>query len=200
MSSNQKQSNYFLFYSKGFCDFSKRCVDRLTKAGLISSMVLCNIDDPKLMIPPFITTVPTLFIANERKILTDKNLFEWIEQNNMNMRQGNNTLSMADITGDANIFAFQQNEMAGTGGSAYAFLDDTQNDALPSTFEFLDGSNKDRLVMPSLTKMDGVPNNSDPLQSVNVNDQRHSQKDELSMAYEKMLADRNADMGGVKRV
>lgn len=200
MNNNQKQANYFLFYSKGFCDFSKRCVDRLTKGGLLNSMVLCNIDDPKLKIPQFITTVPTLFIAAERKLLTDIKLFEWIEQNNINMRQGNNTQSMADITGDANVFAFQQNEMTGTGGSAYAFLDDNQNAALPSTFEFLDGSNKDKLVMPSLTKMDGVSNNGDPLQTINVSDQRHNQKDELSMAYEKMLADRNADMGGIKRM
>jgi hypothetical protein len=195
MSNNQ--SNYFLFYSKGFCDFSKRCVDRLTKSGIIGSVVLCNIDDPKLMIPPFITTVPTLFIANDRKVLTDTQLFEWIEQNNMNTRQGNNTMSMADITGDANIFAYQQNEMSGTGGGAYAFLDDNQNDALPSTYEFLDGSNKDRLVMPSFTKMTDAPVD---FTSVNVKDDRKQQKDELSMAYEKLLADRNADMGGIKRV
>lgn len=197
MNMSNNQSNYFLFYSKGFCDFSKRCVDRLTKSGIISSVVLCNIDDPKLMIPPFITTVPTLFIANDRKVLTDTQLFEWIEQNNMNTRQGNNTMSMADITGDANIFAYQQNEMSGTGGGAYAFLDDSQNDALPSTFEFLDGSNKDRLVMPSFTKMTDAPTD---LTSINVKDDRKQQKDELSMAYEKLLADRNADMGGVKRV
>jgi hypothetical protein len=195
MSNNQ--SNYFLFYSKGFCDFSKRCVDRLTKSGLIGNVVLCNIDDPKLMIPPFITTVPTLFIANDRKVLTDTQLFEWIEQNNMNTRQGNNTMSMADITGDANIFAYQHNEMSGTGGGAYAFLEDSQNDALPSTYEFLDGSNKDKLVMPSLTRMGDIPSD---LTSVNVKEGKNQQKDEFSMAYEKLLADRNADMGGVKRI
>lgn len=197
MSMSNNQSNYFLFYSKGFCDFSKRCVDRLTKSGLIGNVVLCNIDDPKLMIPPFITTVPTLFIANDRKVLTDTQLFEWIEQNNMNTRQGNNTMSMADITGDANIFAYQHNEMSGTGGGAYAFLEDSQNDALPSTYEFLDGSNKDKLVMPSFTRMGDVPSD---LTAVNVKDDKKQQKDEFSMAYEKLLADRNADMGGIKRV
>lgn len=109
---------------------------------------------------------------------------------------------MADITGDANIFAFQQNEMSGTGGGAYAFLDDEQNNALPSTYEFLDGSNKDKLVMPSFTKMGDSPDlikdqatsmSGGALPSYSVKDERNAQKDDLSKAYEKLLADRKLD-------
>lgn len=200
MSNNNKQSNYFLFYSKGFCDFSKRCIDRLTKSGLLEGIVLCNIDDTKLMIPPFITTVPTLFIVSERSILTDTKLFEWIEQNNVNTRQENNIISMADITGKENVFAFQQNEMSGTGGSAYAFIDNNHNDALPSIYAMYDGSNIDKLTMPPLTKINDTLTADDPLKSVNVGQLKHVQKDELCVAYEKMLADRNSDMGGIKRI
>jgi hypothetical protein len=168
-------------------------------------MILCNIDDPSLMIPPFITSVPTLYIATERKLLGGTDLFTWIDANNQNARTGNNTMSMADITGDANIFAFQQNEMSGTGGGAYAFIDDAQNNALPSTYEFLDGSNKDKLVMPSFTKMGDSPDlindhatsmsgsAGGALPSYSVKDERNAQKDDLSKAYEKLLADRKID-------
>lgn len=207
MSNKQTQpaSNYFLFYSKGFCEHSKRCIDRLMKCNMLSSMILCNIDDPALMIPPFVTSVPTLYIATERKLLGGNDLFNWIEANNQNSRTGNNTMSMADITGDANIFAFQQNEMSGTGGGAYAFLDDEQNNALPSTYEFLDGSNKDKLVMPSFTKMGDSPDllsnqatsmsgsAGGSLPSYSVKDERNAQKDDLSKAYEKLIADRKLD-------
>jgi hypothetical protein len=193
MNKAQPAPNLFLFYSKSYCEHSKRCIDRLMKSNMLNNMVLCNIDDPKLNIPPFISVVPALYNSTERRLYTANDLTTWIDTNSANTREGNNTMSMADITGDANIFGFQQNEMRGTGGGAYAFIDDNQNDALPSTFEFLDGSNKKNLVMPVLTRASDT-SGGDPLKSQSAGDDKRAQQDELSKAYEKLLADRKMDM------
>ena len=80
MNNAQQQPTLFLFYSKNYCEHSKRCVDRLMKANMLSSMVLCNIDDAKLNIPPFITAVPTLYNVTERKLYMDTELGAWIDE------------------------------------------------------------------------------------------------------------------------
>ena len=39
---------------------------------------MCCIDDPNINLPPFVQSVPTLYLSNERKVLVDDNLFTWL--------------------------------------------------------------------------------------------------------------------------
>ena len=99
---------------------------------------------------------------------------------------------MNEITGDANIFAYHQTEMGFGGGNSYAFIDDKQNDKLPSSFEFLDGSNQKDMVMPSFTRIDtNMTETQNPRSSNNEKTQRQN---ELSNAYDKLMAERNSEM------
>ena len=61
------------------------------------------------MIPPFITSVPTLYMAAERQLLTDDKLFAWINSFAEKQNMQSKNLSMAEVTGSDDIFAFQQN-------------------------------------------------------------------------------------------
>ena len=142
-----------LFYSEGFCEHSKRCKDRIGKLGLGGLCNLWNIDNPAINIPPFIQSVPTIYLADSRKILTGRELFEWIEQQGQQAPSTNqNIQTMASITGSDSICAWSSNEIGGGGG--FAFIDDAQNQLLDSQFEFLDGSNgKDKLKMAQLTRI-----------------------------------------------
>jgi hypothetical protein len=69
--------------------------------------------------------------------------------------QQNNFIDMKDVTGDSNILGFNATELSGTGGGSYAFLNEDDNDKLPSTFEFLDRDNEN-LSVPKYTKQDGT--------------------------------------------
>lgn len=142
-----------LFYSDGFCEHSKRCKERIGKLGLGGLINLWNIDNPAINIPPFIQSVPTIYLADSRKILIGRELFEWIEQQGQSAPSTNqNIQTMASITGSDTICAWSSNEIGGGGG--FAFIDDDQNQLLDSQFEFLDGSNgKDKLKMAQLTRI-----------------------------------------------
>lgn len=142
-----------LFYSDGFCEHSKRCKDRISKLGLGEIINLWNIDNPAINIPPFIQSVPTIYLADSKKVLIGRELFEWIEQQGQSAPSTNqNIQTMASITGSDSICAWSSNEIGGGGG--FAFIDDSQNQLLDSQFEFLDGSNgKDKLKMAQLTRI-----------------------------------------------
>lgn len=187
----QTQNTLYLFYSKNYCEHSKRCLDRLSKNGLLSKITLADIDNQDLMIPPFITSVPTLYNSVERRILTNEDLFNWIEENTAT-KSLNSELGMNEITGDANIFAYHQTEMAFGGGNSYAFIDDKQNDKLPSSFEFLDGSNQKDMVMPTFTRID--TNMTEAQTPGSANNEKAQRQNELTSAYDKLMAERNSEM------
>ena len=185
------QNTLYLFYSKNYCEHSKRCLDRISKNGLLSKITLADIDNQDLMIPPFITSVPTLYNSVERRILSNEDLFNWIEENTAT-KSLNSELGMNEITGDANIFAYHQTEMAFGGGNSYAFIDDKQNDKLPSSFEFLDGSNQKDMVMPTFTRID--TNMAETQNPGSANNEKTQRQNELTSAYDKLMAERNSEL------
>lgn len=189
--SQTPQNTLYLFYSKNYCEHSKRCLDRLSKNGLLSKITLADIDNQDLMIPPFITSVPTLYNSVERRILTNEDLFNWIEENTAT-KSLNSELGMNEITGDDNIFAYHQTEMAFGGGNSYAFIDDKQNDKLPSSFEFLDGSNQKDMVMPTFTRID--TNMTEAQTPGSANNEKTQRQNELTSAYDKLMAERNSEL------
>ena len=160
----------------------------MKKNGLIAQVTLCDIDTPNIQIPPFVQSVPTLYLAGEKQLLTDSALFEWLETNNKSQPSGANVLSMRDVTGDANVFAFHQNEMVGGGSSGYAFIDESQNEQMSFGCEFIDGSNKDHVNIAAFTRAEGGVIGGP---SVQEKDQRQSDMDK---AFQKMMDERNREM------
>ena len=185
------QQKIYLFFSARFCEHSKRCIDRMKKNGLISQVTLCDIDTPNIQIPPFVQSVPTLYLAGEKQLLTDSALFEWLETNNKSGPAGANILSMKDVTGDATVFAFHQNEMIGGGSSGYAFIDESQNEQMSFGREFIDGSNKDHVNIAAFTRAECGPGGISSVGSSQEKDQRQSDMDK---AFQKMMDERNREM------
>ena len=99
---------------------------------------------------------------------------------------------MNEITGDSNIFAYHSTEMNGSCGNSYAFLEDEQNNLLPSGFELLDGSNKEKMVMPSFTRINDYV--EEGAQSQNVNNEKKERQENMSRAYDKMMEERTQEM------
>ena len=74
---NQNINKNFLFYSN-HCQHSRKLTEDLSKTPLINSLLLCCVDDPNIVIPPFITSVPSIYLKNERKILVEDQLYHWM--------------------------------------------------------------------------------------------------------------------------
>ena len=127
---SQQQTKNYLFYSNN-CQYSKKLLYSLQNSNLLNGLVLVNIDDPRVNIPPFIQCVPTLYIPITRHVLTEEHLADWIGSNLRQEQQSKNNINMVDVTGDSNILPFQIGEMGnGLSGSSYSFIDDSKNDLM----------------------------------------------------------------------
>lgn len=175
----------FVFYSD-YCQHSKRLLDLINKTNLSSSLVLCNIDNEDVEIPPFITCVPTLYLAGQKQILMNNELFEWIN-NNVNKNTNNNLLQNVDITGDNNISAFQENEIGSNFSDSYSFINDDNKTALNHTFSFIDNEN----TIPSHTKSNEV--NVDNNNGGGGSNDAHQQS-MLNKAYDQLLSQRDNEI------
>jgi hypothetical protein len=104
---------------------------------------------------------------------------------------GNGTISMADITGSADIMAFQGNEMLSRGScSSYSFINEPDNDNLNRNFGYLD-DNKDVNAMPQFTKANqSVPDTGGGGRSGGSGMQNSA----LQSAHDQMMAERQKDM------
>lgn len=177
-----ENANY-LFYSQNYCEHSKRCISLINKYDMANKFVLCNVDNQDLIIPPFITFVPTLYLSGQRQILINNQLFEWIEQQRQTS-QTHKVMSMQQITGDDSIYAFTQSELGCANGPSYSFIDDNENDMIASSFEMLDGSNKDKLTVPSFTRIDVIPQDGN---SIPINKEKENRTNELTKAYDDLI-------------
>lgn len=185
------QSQNYLFYSQNYCEHSKRLIQMLNKYGLTDKLVLCNIDNQDLMIPPFVTSVPTLYMASERQLLTDNKLLEWINSFAEKQTTQSKNLSMVEVTGSDDIFAFQQNELGCSNDIGYSFIDDGANELMATSFELLDGSNKDKLRIPGFTRMEGVTQSNQEISG--TNSEKDIRKKQLDSAYDELMKSRQME-------
>ena len=68
-----------IFYSNN-CDYSKDILTRIDN-NLSHNFIKVCIDDERIEIPSFITAVPTIFLTEEKKILINDKILEWIKDN-----------------------------------------------------------------------------------------------------------------------
>ena len=185
--SQAPQKNY-LFYSNQ-CQHSKRLLLQIQKTPIINNMQMVNIDDPKVQLPNFVQSVPTLYLPSKRQVLTDTHLFKWFDEELQNVSEKANKVSMADITGDDSILPFQMSEMgSGLAGAVYSFIEDDKNDLMNQNYSFL--QDRDINKMPDFTR-------SDAASSVSSKNATSSQKKTgggTDTAYDQMMKARGNDM------
>jgi hypothetical protein len=68
-----------LFYSN-FCTYCKEVINSISKTSLNENMLFVCVDDENIQLPPFITSVPTIYLINEKKIVVDEAIGDWIKE------------------------------------------------------------------------------------------------------------------------
>jgi len=185
--SQGSQKNY-LFYSNQ-CQHSKRLLLQIQKTPIINNMQMVNIDDPKVQLPNFVQSVPTLYLPSKRQVLTDTHLFKWFDDELQNVSEKANKVSMADITGDDSILPFQMSEMgSGLAGAVYSFIEDDKNDLMNQNYSFL--QDRDINKMPDFTRSDAASSVS----SKNATSTQKKTGGGTDTAYDQMMKARGNDM------
>ena len=175
-------SNSFLFFSN-YCQHSKRVLELCEKHNLNKLFTMCNVDNKEIQIPPFINCVPTLYLSTERKILTNEDLFKYVESK-ITVNQTGNSIGNNEITGSDSISAYHSTELGAGFSDNYSFIND-KDAVMQHNYSFLDGNSVNQ---PSFTRAG----------EMNANDMSSNKKSEkgkvLDKAYEELMNQRNAEM------
>lgn len=175
-------SNSFLFLSN-YCQHSKRVLELCEKHNLNKLFTMCNVDNKEIQIPPFINCVPTLYLSTERKILTNEDLFKYVESK-ITVNQTGNSIGNNEITGSDSISAYHSTELGAGFSDNYSFIND-KDAVMQHNYSFLDGNSVNQ---PSFTRAG----------EMNANDMSSNKKSEkgkvLDKAYEELMNQRNAEM------
>lgn len=67
-----------LFYSN-FCTYCKEIIKTVAETPLNEQMLFVCVDDDNIQLPPFITSVPTIYLINEKRIVVDDAINDWIK-------------------------------------------------------------------------------------------------------------------------
>ena len=198
-------SNSFLFFSE-HCEHSKKLLNTLTENNLINNYELCCIDLDDIKIPDFVTSVPTIYIANQKRLLVDEALFHYINiEINRNNNQSSNTPQMEtrpqqmetrppqinpnQITQQHpeqsnDISGFFNKEMGNSLSDSYSFIN--SNESIPHSYSFLGNE-------PNNNQNNNQnQNNQEPTPLVTSNSSKSGMMDK---AYDQLLQDRNSDIG-----
>ena len=186
--SQGSQKNY-LFYSNQ-CQHSKRLLLQIQKTPIINTMQMVNIDDPKVQLPNFVQSVPTLYLPAKRQVLTDTHLFKWFDEELQKESENASKVKMADITGDDSILPFQMSEMgSGLAGSVYSFIEEDKNDLMNQNYSFL--QDRDINKMPDFTRSDAPNSSTSSKQGAATQKKTGGGTD---TAYDQMMKARGNDM------
>ena len=182
------QKNY-LFYSNQ-CQHSKRLLLQIQKTPIVNTMQMVNIDDPKVQLPNFVQSVPTLYLPGKRQVLTDTHLFQWFDEELKKESENASKIKMADITGDDSILPFQMSEMGnGLAGAVYSFIEEDKNDLMNQNYSFL--QDRDINKMPEFTRSDAATSSSSSKAAQATQKKTGGTTD---TAYDQMMKARGNDM------
>jgi hypothetical protein len=142
----------FIFYSKK-CEFSQNLLNIIVKGTIQEFFTFVCIDDPRINIPPYIKSVPSMILVVEKRVVVDDELFNYVNMlakmksgsvknssssNNQQEQPRNNAvqsqmnsstqLSNGRITGDDNISAYHNIENSSSLSDNYSFLTETNDD------------------------------------------------------------------------
>lgn len=117
-------SKDILFYSN-YCDYCKNILKKINDIKLGDKLTFVSVDDENINIPSFIQVVPTIYVIKEKKIIVDKELNEYID---------NNDPSKQNILDDLKPY-FDSNSSF---SSMYSSLDDSDIKSFTSSFTYLD--------------------------------------------------------------
>jgi len=66
-----------IFYSN-YCTYSKEIINQISKTEINDNIIYVSVDDENIQLPPFIKAVPTIYLVNDKKIVVDEEITQWI--------------------------------------------------------------------------------------------------------------------------
>ena len=67
-----------IFYSN-YCTYSKEIINQISKTPINDNIIYVSVDDENIQLPPFIKAVPTIYLVNDKKIVVDEEINDWIK-------------------------------------------------------------------------------------------------------------------------
>ena len=68
-----------IFYSN-YCTYSKEVINQISKTPINDNIIYISVDDENIELPPFIKAVPTIYLVNDKKIVVDEEIAQWIKE------------------------------------------------------------------------------------------------------------------------
>ena len=133
-----------LFYSN-FCTYCKEILNNVSKTPLNEKMLFVCVDDENIQLPPFITSVPTIYLINEKKIVVDEAIGDWIKEKlNSHAPQKTTDEIQAYFGSTGDSF-----------GSNFSNIDDNDTKPFISAYTFLGDDNGSTMAAQSDQRQQG---------------------------------------------
>ena len=142
-----------LFYSN-YCTYSKDIVNSISKTQLNDNMLFVCVDDSNIQLPPFITSVPTIYLINDKKIVTDEAIPEWIKEK-LSITKG------PELNSDIQAYYGTCEDSFGLNCSS---LDESENKPFISSFTYLSDDNGSTMAAKNDPRQGGKDNSIEQLQ------------------------------------
>ena len=68
-----------IFYSN-HCTYCKEIINQITKTPINDKIMYVCVDDENIQLPTFVKVVPTIYLVDEKKIVVDEAIREWIKE------------------------------------------------------------------------------------------------------------------------
>ena len=119
-----------LFYSN-FCTYCKEVINSISNTPLNENMLFVCVDDENIQLPPFITSVPTIYLINDKKIVVDEAIGDWIKER----------LSTQTPQAESNEIQAYFGQNGDSFGLNFSSIDNTDEKPYTSSFTFLGDDN-----------------------------------------------------------
>jgi len=67
-----------IFYSN-YCTYSKEIINQISKTTINDNIIYVSVDDENIQLPEFVKAVPTIYLVNDKKIVVDDEIENWIK-------------------------------------------------------------------------------------------------------------------------
>ena len=194
-----------LFYSNE-CQHSNKLLESINNTSFINNITLCSVDDLSITIPDFIQSVPTIYIPNQQRILTDNGLIMYINTElskssrfqpppqqppHQQPPQSQPPQQKTPMNSSEDIMAYHKNEMSSDFSDSYSFIeeDSKESNGFTHNYTFLEDEKKDN--QPTTNNIQSPPNIQMAIPQMSNN--KSSKGDMLDKAYEDLMNSRNKD-------
>jgi len=174
-----------IFYSN-YCTYSKEIINQISKTPINDNIVYVSVDDDNIELPPFIKAVPTVYLVNDKKIVVDEAISEWIKEKVSKPKEdtlqpyfGSNDSSFA-----SSCSSIDEKNSNKPFISSYTFLGDEQKIETPKADNNNSNSNNNN----------SSNNNSNKYDQMNSNQSSFGNSD-----YDKLQQQRNSEFQPMSR-